>query len=117
MFITQLLAGTTPGNILKVWGMTLISAEAKSIGSRSRILVVETSLGEKAYKRFEALISYNVLQSDIEGIEDPDPQAGQSRALLDNMSRGFRLHAALSAPRILCLPYAVQVTAQRVVLR
>ena len=97
MFVTQLSAGTTPGNVLKVWG--------------------RTSLGEKAYKRFKALISYNVLQSDIEGIEDPDSQAGQSRALLDNMSWDLRLHAALSAPRILCLPYAVQVTAQRVVLR
>ena len=58
MFVTQLSAGTTPGNVLRVRGMTLISAEAKSIGSRSRILVVETSLGEKAYKRFKALISY-----------------------------------------------------------
>ena len=117
MFVTQLSAGTTPRNVLRVWGTPLISAEAKSIGSRSRILVVETSLSEKAYKRFKTLISYNVLQSDIEGIEDPDSQAGQSRAFLDNMSRGLRLHAALSAPRILCLPYAVQVTAQRVVLR
>ena len=70
-------------------------SKAERIGSRVWILIVITSLCEIAYKRFKSLISHNVLQSDIEVIEDPDPQARKSLTLLDNMSRSLRLHTTL----------------------
>ena len=103
MYVTQLSAGITPRNVLRVWGTTLISAEAKSVGSRSRILVVETSLSEKAYKRFKVLISYNVLQSDIEGTEDPDPQVCQGRTHLNDMSWSPRLQGTLRERKVLAV--------------
>ena len=89
------------------------------MGSWSRggvALAVEACQGKVSDKGFEALIRYNLLQRDVEGVEDPDPQVHQGRTLLNDVSWSLQLHAAPRALWVFGLTNTVQVVAQRIML-